>query len=606
MDIAQYRSLPMIHAECKQQSEHAITLLQGSTFQNLRTSRTLKPCSIPESCLTAHLKEGIIEQVFNIDGNKPLPTGCHGVNVWRVPELKQRWRLISEPHLNRCTVVGTTEMQEEPYGTHPLIIPPLHYLPRAIIRTRLGRSRYMLQIDIDAFYNSVPVDLDMKKKQLFRHKNGNTYCIARTTTGGRWSVYVGQSITYGLTDISALHHCEVVGTDNEVATDVITMIDNILIHATEGDEDCFVSCVREIAKRIDSTKLTTSPKIADLVNLKDREILELATVPTVFLGEEYCWDETTRRRVVRNTTKTIAKLRVAHHKISELPPVPHTQPGPEITCRALASFLSLLSFGMHTRTIAPARFWTTFQLQRLVSAQAFTEGWDSPIQYLSPRLQAELSHLMNQVTSMDYATIHPPQAQIFYDDSKYDIVAFVDASREGWGAYVRVSDANGTTTYKIQQQWSCQLDFVARQTASGPATKFSALSEPRAAEKLLDIIQEKWPQARTIAVVSDHFAISRAARKLNGYGGIGRGQQLNRLFQKIDRMTEDGKIIHLYYVAGELNPADVLSRVFLPRSMMETTSHAELKSADDVVLPSLKTTFCPSATIIQRQHQWTR
>lgn len=64
-------------------------------------------------------------------------------------------------------------------------------------------------------------------------------------------------------------------------------------------------------------------------------------------------------------------------------------------------------------------------------------------------------------------------------------------------------------------------------------------------------------------VVTDHEAIVRAQQKLNGYGGIGRGYSLNRLYEYVHELRHSRNIdITFSYIAGPTNPADSLSRNF--------------------------------------------
>lgn len=63
--------------------------------------------------------------------------------------------------------------------------------------------------------------------------------------------------------------------------------------------------------------------------------------------------------------------------------------------------------------------------------------------------------------------------------------------------------------------------------------------------------------------MTDHEAIVRAQRKLNGYGGIGRGYALNKLYEYVYDMWFNNNIeVTFFYIAGKLNPADSLSRNF--------------------------------------------
>lgn len=66
----------------------------------------------------------------------------------------------------------------------------------------------------------------------------------------------------------------------------------------------------------------------------------------------------------------------------------------------------------------------------------------------------------------------------------------------------------------------------------------------------------------TIAVATDHRAIVVAQRKLNGFGGIGRGIHLNNLFRTTYDFLKENIVVKFFHVLGTLNTADSLSRNF--------------------------------------------
>lgn len=613
LNVHVYVNLPMEHDDCRSASQHALQYLRGATFEGLRTSRTLKTTNLPTTTLISHIAAGIIQRVTNIDPAKPLPQGCNGINVWRRAEMKQRFRLISETHLNRCTTVSTVEKTAQPPSVPQiegvLRIPPLQYLGRSEVRTRLGRSQYIIQLDIDAYYNSLAVDEDMQRRQLFIARDPDdplhrrsVFCVTRGATGARWMVYVGQTITYGLVDIPGL--TELLGHESEVGTDVITMMDNICVHATPGAEEAFVNAVRTISQRAMQVNLSTTPDHKTIAAMTNNEILALAQLNCTFLGEDYKWDKQSARRTVRNTDKTVAKLRVAWGKIQLLPPSPgqDTDSPVSITCRMFASLLSLLSFAMHTIALPPSRFWATFQMQRMISAMAFTNGWNHPVSYLAPSLRLELNEMTNLVTGSAFTPIPPRRpAGDAYAEESYDLILFVDASRLGVGALVKV----GSAVFALQKLWLNELgDYEAatHDKDNVGQRRFSAHAEPTALSAILMEVHKRWPTAKRIAAVTDHLAIPTAARKPNGYGGIGHGRALNLLFQTVDTLSEAGYHVSFFYIAGELNPSDALSRVFPPNADRQHFSCNETQTT----LPPLRSTYMPHDACAKREHPWTR
>ncbi|CAD2217460.1 hypothetical protein ADEAN_000493800 [Angomonas deanei] len=94
-----------------------------------------------------------------------------------------------------------------------------------------------------------------------------------------------------------------------------------------------------------------------------------------------------------------------------------------------------------------------------------------------------------------------------------------------------------------------------------------------------------------LAIVTDHDAIVKAQRKCNGFGGIGRGKTLNRLYQRVfDLVFKEGITFVFYYIAGPQNPADTLSRRF--QIYGESVSEIQV---NDLTVPFLRSTYSPLA-----------
>ncbi|KAH9597478.1 hypothetical protein LSM04_008929 [Trypanosoma melophagium] len=95
-------------------------------------------------------------------------------------------------------------------------------------------------------------------------------------TGARWSVAVGQAVTWTIVDI-------------DTRCTILTMTENILIAAPAGEEAELVQTVRQIVDRIEVANLCTSPSREELRSWSDRAMLEEGTRGNVFLGEEFAW-----------------------------------------------------------------------------------------------------------------------------------------------------------------------------------------------------------------------------------------------------------------------------------------------------------------------------
>ncbi|KAH9586348.1 hypothetical protein LSM04_007286 [Trypanosoma melophagium] len=177
--------------------------------------------------------------------------------------MKGRRRLITEPHLNG--VLSKAEM------------PSCEYPSRLKRRQDLRHARYMLQIDFEAFYDSIPLmEEGLRNKFVFRARDGALYRLRTLPTGARWSVAVGQAVTWTIVDI-------------DTRCTILTMTENILIAAPAGEEAELVQTVRQIVDRIEVANLCTSPSREELRSWSDRAMLEEATRGNVFLGEEFAW-----------------------------------------------------------------------------------------------------------------------------------------------------------------------------------------------------------------------------------------------------------------------------------------------------------------------------
>lgn len=104
------------------------------------------------------------------------------------------------------------------------------------------------------------------------------------------------------------------------------------------------------------------------------------------------------------------------------------------------------------------------------------------------------------------------------------------------------------------------------------------------------LVQRRGPVLR-IAVVTDHHAIVKAQRKHNGYGGLGRGYCLNRLFALTTHLlhTEATQVV-FFFISGTHNPADELSRNF---GEGVGSTGVTRSRADDLAVPLLRTTWSP-------------
>ncbi|SYZ68512.1 hypothetical_protein [Leishmania braziliensis MHOM/BR/75/M2904] len=353
----------------------------------------------------------------------------------------------------------------------------------------------------------------------------------------------------------------------------------------------------------------TSPNRDELEAMSDEEILQLASANTVFLGEEYTWNG--RERLIRNSVKTVAKLKLALQKTSH-------------TIRSLASLISLIFFALHTTQMNPARAFKLLRAYRGIYRLTFRGyDWDDAVPYIDSSVARSLQEIGGALVQNPWWKIsderHPTT-----DEATYDAVAFTDASLEGWGAVLHLRDAGATEMWTYRQRWTEDLERqlggddgeaervleklrqyqLRRRVRSGGRfedpdlqadrfqARYSAHAEPRAAQLMLRHLVEhhRVPNGARIALATDHRAIVIAQKHLNGFGGIGRGYALNKLFEyTYDLWYNRGIDVVFFYVEGARNPADAYSRHF----GVDATGSLEVHRVEPFGVPFLRHTWCP-------------
>ncbi|CAD2217880.1 hypothetical protein, conserved [Angomonas deanei] len=315
------------------------------------------------------------------------------------------------------------------------------------------------------------------------------------------------------------------------------MIDNIIIGGREGQEEVFVVTVRRILERIRSVNLETSPDRDVLLRTSSDNLLSMALANNTFLGEEYAWDTRLKERVVRNSTKTVAKLNLCMRKC------------PYYTCRSFVSMISLVLFAFHTTNKNPAGLFFLLKVYRAVYTEVSRNGgeWDVALNHVAPSVQEELRRVMRAcfpATSTQGCRIRCKSRTM---RMRMTLSFFTDASDAGWDAIVHDTQTGEATG--LQKAW---VDELVVNRYYGPRgderttwfnRKHSAHAEPMCIVEVLQYLIETrvLTAGKRVAVVTDHEAIVAARRKLNGFGGIGRGYTLNRLFELTYNMLIHGR-----------------------------------------------------------------
>lgn len=555
-------SLPTSTTRSKDFLMQVLRYMTPNQFENLYTSRTIKPTGLSQEDIDKAVSMGKFERCDSrIINGSTLPLGVHGVNVFAVPEHKGRRRLITEPHLN--AVIAKHE------------VPKVEYPTRLGRRQSLRHAKYMIQIDFEAFYDSIPIPESIRNNFVFRARDGFYYRLRTLPTGARWSVAVGQGVTGVIVDV-----------DTQVI--IHTLIDNIMVAAHEGQERQFLWTVHEILRRIRLANLMTSPDRDELDQMEDKDLLRLATKANVFLGEEYAeWNGT--ERLIRNSAKTVAKLQLALRTGIT-----------QFTHRSFASLVSLILYALHTTQLNPAKAFKLLRAYRGIYRQT-TRGydWDDPLNVLEGTVYAVLQNIGQLLARNEWWNIADVRSPS-YENSYYDFIAFTDASALGWGAVVQSTATGQIKTF--QQKWVHDVHSLPKCRTIGPSTskdgkklfnaRHSAHAEPRAISVLLkELVSKGLPDGSRLAVVTDHFPIVHAQRRINGYGGIGRGYTLNRLFEYTYDLLYTKRVeVTYFYLAGAMNPADALSRRF---GVSEKDFRIVSREAGDIGLPRLALTYSP-------------
>jgi hypothetical protein len=147
-----------------------------------------------------------------------LRMGGHGVSIFAVPETKGRRRCIGEPHLNALVP--------------KIVLSVVHHPSRIDTRQALTGARYCLQIDFVASYGAISLQRCMRGHFVLR-SGRNYFRLCTLPIGARWSVAVGQAVTWTTTDVPT-------------RSTIVTCVDNIMITAPEHFATDFLGTVRAV------------------------------------------------------------------------------------------------------------------------------------------------------------------------------------------------------------------------------------------------------------------------------------------------------------------------------------------------------------------------
>ncbi len=322
----------------------------------------------------------------------------------------------------------------------------------------------------------------------------------------------------------------------------------------------------EFLKRVNELGLTLNDDQNDVSRI-DQDIVY--DRPYTFLGEEYLPDGT-----VRNTEKNVSKAREAWALLLEA-----AAGRSERTRRNLCSLISLLVWLAATIQIPLCEHFAVLRLYSAVAAREGKWGAATPV---TAHTLAAIRPLVDAVLAN--AAVKPSRQAAPAREDAYDVIAFVDAAKGGFGVIARTRD--GRT-----------LEYSCGWTAS---VKFSAWAEPFAAAEAIRLIRTGVcrsdpnaglsPLAPTgrIAIVTDHEAVSNGAQRWwSGCGGVSLAHPLNELFREMygaSGVNAGRGQIDVFFVPGARNPADAPSRRAFPGSPMQQRAFDP-----DLTLPGLGT-----------------
>jgi hypothetical protein len=345
------------------------------------------------------------------------------------------------------------------------------------------------------------------------------------------------------------------GVDSGVS--VHTMIDNVCIAA--DDPEAFCRAVRRFLLRSAEAGATLNDCGGLTAYSDDNAILAASTSPRFnFLGEEYLPDGT-----VRNTTRNVDKVRDAYETLQQ-----QLATGTRPSRRQVASLVSLAVWMGHTLNRHPRDNFDLLRLWSRVSPgeNALAQKWDEPLS-LTPAMVNTIGMAVQPLLVNKSQPPEPARDEIV---NKYDAAIIVDASATGMGFFVARPNA---PPIEVRRGW-------------GQLIRFSAWAEPIAAREAVAWVRKHFPDAHTLAVVTDHSALATGQRRpVSGNGGFSKAFHANEFYRCL---YADHGVHDIFFVEGSNNPADVPSRT----SPVDDTAW-RTRTRPDIHLPALETLHHP-------------
>jgi hypothetical protein len=250
-----------------------------------------------------------------------------------------------------------------------------------------------------------------------------------------------------------------------------------------------------------------------------------------FLGEQYAHATKGAPATRALVGKTKEKVLLVAAFLRALPG------GVVVPARRLASFVGLLLYAGETMRVSAAAFHWVLRFFAAVAREMALSGrpWSESVA-LPPPIVAELARWAGEVAAA------VPQEAV--DDTTPLATITTDASAAGWGAISTTPTGTRTWSFRWTAEDAERWDLTS-----------SVAAEPLAVWRALCAVVA--PGARgTVVILSDHAGLVFAGRK-----GHGRARAYNFVLARAAELFPGVKL-EFAFVAGELNPADPLSRSF--------------------------------------------
>lgn len=448
------------------------------------------------------------DKIAPLDASSPIRCGVKGFTV---PQpAKQRHRPVFEPLNNQVIDFD--------------MVPPIKYPSRLERRCSIADKTYFAQFDWAAYFDQFELAPEVRNCFVIRAKSPiewqgqehTLFTLTREPMGATHAAQVAQTTTWAIIEPLL-----------ELNVSIVTMIDNVAI-ASDNPEH-FVRAVQLFSARSEAFNTTLNEE--DDIPSDPEAILQWGRKgsigPTTFLGEVF-----SNGRVC-NAPRNVEKFRMAYERVRDS----SSDDSIHVTRRQLAAVIGLALWMAHTLQIQMAHHYELIRAFGAVEARR--TGWDDRISVSTAALNA-LAAIAGPL--LHNVPVRPrPIPEALGDWSSFDTVIVVDASSDGFGAFIH----HDGTTCEYSEGWRSKL-------------LHSAWAEPLAATCVLQFVRKRIANPGRIAIVTDHIALAKGQRRpLSGNGGFSRSFYLNQFFMELYRDDGDHQV---FYIRGSENPADKPSR----------------------------------------------